>query len=203
MVSKQQPSPRVPVFLGGHSMGGMVTILSGIRNPELWQVLQPLALIQPCDFHMCFVAVSCAQAQLALLVQQHNLRLVGPSARTHRPDPHRLCSSVCMLSKANVATQECMRSMSHAWMQMLPHWTAGSLSACSHAIVQGYLDLPACNLQGIVTTSPAVDVARDLALKVLQLLQPLLLRLCPTARLIPAIPVDFNTPDPEVVSSSA
>ena len=59
------------------------------------------------------------------------------------------------------------------------------------------------HVQGIVTTSPAIDVQRDLALRVLQVLKPLLLHICPNARLVPAIPVEENTPIPEVVRLSA
>ncbi|KAK9807159.1 hypothetical protein WJX73_002203 [Symbiochloris irregularis] len=84
VVSKKQGSPRVPLFLGGLSMGGMVTILTAIHHPELFK--------------------------------------------------------------------------------------------------------------GILLASPAVDVERDLPLRVLSFLKPLLLRICPNARLVPAIPVENATP---------
>lgn len=38
VVSKKQGSPRVPIFMGGLSMGGMVTILTAIQHPELFKV---------------------------------------------------------------------------------------------------------------------------------------------------------------------
>ena len=38
VVSKRQPTPKVPLFMGGHSMGGMVTLMSAIQRPDLWQV---------------------------------------------------------------------------------------------------------------------------------------------------------------------
>ena len=72
--------------------------------------------------------------------------------------------------------------------------------ATQHTLASMYvLTHNLCICQGIVMTSPAVDVERDLSLRILQFLQPMLLLLCPNVRLIPAIPVDFNTPLPDVV----
>lgn len=38
VVDKEQPSPPVPVFLGGLSMGGMTAIIAAIRDQAKWQV---------------------------------------------------------------------------------------------------------------------------------------------------------------------
>lgn len=89
VIAKRQQTPKIPLFMGGHSMGGMTALLAGIKRPDLWQ--------------------------------------------------------------------------------------------------------------GVVTTSPAVDVEKDLPTKVLQFLSPVLLKICPNARLIPAIDIALNSPLPEVV----
>jgi len=41
VVEKAQPSPPLPVFLGGLSMGGMTAILGAIRDQSAWQVTPP------------------------------------------------------------------------------------------------------------------------------------------------------------------
>ena len=52
-------------------------------------------------------------------------------------------------------------------------------------------------------TAPAVDAERDLALRVLELLRPVLLRLIPGARIIPAIPLEKTTTRVDVVTTTA
>ena len=39
VVAKRQPAQKLPVFVGGQSMGGMTAVLCGIRSPHLYQVL--------------------------------------------------------------------------------------------------------------------------------------------------------------------
>ena len=56
-------------------------------------------------------------------------------------------------------------------------------------------------LQGLVLTAPAVDAERDLALRFLELLRPVLLRLLPGARIVPSIPLEKTTTRADVVSA--
>ena len=40
VVAKRQPARKLPVFVGGQSMGGMTAILAGITRPDLYKVLR-------------------------------------------------------------------------------------------------------------------------------------------------------------------
>lgn len=56
-------------------------------------------------------------------------------------------------------------------------------------------------MQGLVLTAPAVDNKRDLPLRVLELLRPVLMRLIPGVRMVPSIPLAKTTPRADVVRS--
>ena len=58
---------------------------------------------------------------------------------------------------------------------------------CVHSCLVGLSRRP---VQGLVLTAPGIDVAKDLALRVMSLLAPLLVLLIPGVRLIPALPVE-------------
>ena len=56
-VVSQHCSPELPVFMGGMSMGGMIAVLTVLRDPSAWKASLPL-------FYACCLVASCNTAVL-------------------------------------------------------------------------------------------------------------------------------------------